>query len=372
MAPKAMKKPAGRSRSPRSRTVVPTGLGGMKAFVVNLERRPDRWTRCSKMLKKELPWLEFERFLASDGTQNPIPEEDIAAEWNTCRNAGFADYYEWVYDAPGSDLDGKFWEWSCEAQDETDDYTFKEHSEEEFSYITHVPCEHDETARTGILFKKATKESFKVRLQFAREWANPGKVQRMSGGERGCAHSHLRLWRLAAERSEPTLCLEDDVQLCFNRSGNLGLSSGKVFTQRLRSILQHVPSDWDVIYLGWGGWRGGHYRHWKADAYENPETDGLFRRAEYIWTTVAYVISQAGARKLLAAGVPLNQPVDNFMAWEANQGRLNSYVALDTKDDDNTWSGGIADQLDFAGDSDIKKSDGGHQGDDEKEFAVDP
>merc|ERR1711957_1165039 len=95
------------------------------------------------------------------------------------------------------------------------------------------------------------------------------------------------------------------------------------------------------------------------------------RKAEYVWTTVAYVISQAGAKKLLAAAVPMNQPVDNFMAWEASQGRLKSYVALDEGDDDGLWAGGIVDQVDFQGDSDIQKSDGGVQGDDYKKFAVD-
>merc|ERR1712137_1529583 len=97
----------------------------------------------------------------------------------------------------------------------------------------------------------------------------------------------------------------------------------------------------------------------------------IVRKAEYVWTTVAYVISQAGAKKLLeAAKNSVNQPVDNFMAWEASQGRLKSFVALDAGDEDDTWAGGIVDQFDFQGDSDIKKSDGGHQGDDANEFAA--
>jgi len=314
------------------------------------------------MLKKELPWLIYERFMASDGTKNPIPEDDVAITWNTSRNAYYADYFEWVYDAPGTELDGQTWKWAADAGTD-DEWRFEEHAEQEWSYIDDAS---EDAVRTATLEKIATGETFQLRLQFAQKYSNPGQVQRMSGGERGCAHSHLRLWRLAAERSEPTLALEDDVQLCFERSGGLGTSNGGVFTERLAKIMAKIPDNWDVIYLGWGGWRHGHYRHWEAAAHEDPKTTGLFRRAEYIWTTVAYVISQAGAKKLLAAG-PLNQPVDNFMAWEACQGRLNAYVALDTKDNDGTWSGGIADQLDFQGDSDIQKSDGGHQGDDEKE-----
>merc|ERR1740121_2195831 len=69
-------------------------------------------------------------------------------------------------------------------------------------------------------------------------------------------------------------------------------------------------------------------------------------------------------KKLLEKSQPMDQPVDNFMAWEAREGRLEAYVLLDDGDTDDTWSGGIVTQLDFNGDSDIKKSDGGDQGDD--------
>ncbi|CAK0791707.1 unnamed protein product [Prorocentrum cordatum] len=43
------------------------------------------------------------------------------------------------------------------------------------------------------------------------------------------------------------------------------------------------------------------------------------------------------------------------MAWEASQGRLNSYVVLDRGDADGQWEGGIVAQCDFLGDSDIKR-----------------
>jgi len=42
-------------------------------------------------------------------------------------------------------------------------------------------------------------------------------------------------------------------------------------------------------------------------------------------------------------------------ALEASQGKLKSFVALDAGDEDSTWAGGIVDQFDFQGDSDIKK-----------------
>merc|ERR1711988_174645 len=124
-------------------------------------------------------------------------------------------------------------------------------------------------------------------------------VQFMSGGERGCAHSHLRHWRFAASREEATLVLEDDVYISFDRNGGKGKMNGKVFAKRLAQTLEHAPKDFDVIYLGWSGWRGGHFRHLPEDEKEDATCKKFFRKAEYVWTTVAYVISQEGAKKLL-------------------------------------------------------------------------
>jgi len=173
-------------------------------------------------------------------------------------------------------------------------------------------------------------------------------------------------WQVAAKRSAPTFVLEDDAQFVFARSGeDLGQFSGKLLTERLCLAMKDAPPDFDVLYLGWSGWRGGNFKHLLEE-----DAGDVIRKVEYVWTTVAYIISPAAAKKLLAAGCPINQPVDNFMAWEASQGRLKSFVILDEGDEDGLWAGGICDQADFQGDSDIKKSDGGVQGDDAKEFAV--
>jgi len=340
---------------------------GMRAFIVNLDRRPDRWQRVSTLLKKETPWLKFEQFKASDGTVNPIPSSDIADIWNTECNAHYGDYFMWVHEAPGTEKHGTMWRWSAETPEEDDkEWRFKEDAKEEFSYIRDAPGVKGAPVRMATAKNISTKETFRLKLKLKKT----GDKQRMSGGERGCAHSHLRLWKVAAGRTEHTLVLEDDVHLTFDRTNGNGKCNGKVFTKRLALSMKHLPHDFDVMYLGWSGWRGGHHYQWKKPYYENAEAQKYVRKAEYVWTTVAYVISQTGAKKLLAAAVPMNQPVDNFMAWEASQGRLNSYVALDAGDDDNTWSAGIVDQFDFQGDSDIKKSDGGVQGDDANEFTV--
>jgi len=291
-----------RSRSP---AVKPgQSCAGLTALLLGLERRPDRRKRCEDMLTKEVPWLKTEFFRATDGKVDTIPDEEVAKTWNTKNNSLYGAYED------VQDKDGKL-------------------------------------------------------LYSAQEFSDPGVDYEFSPGERGCAHSHYRMWQRAAEAEGPTLILEDDVQLIFERTGG-GMSNGSTFTARLElGMKEAVKKEADVLYLGWSGHRDGNYKHHKsARGRKNP----VVRKAEYVWTTVAYVIWPKGAKKLLEKAKPLNQPVDNFMAWECRENRLSAWVLLDEGDDDETWAGGIVTQLDFNGDSDIKKSDGGDQGDDPTEY----
>jgi len=339
--------------APRPRA--PKELQGLKALVINLDSRPDRWNRCEEMIKKETPWLEYERFSASYGKTMTIPEDEICMVWNTSKKANYGDYDEWVYDAPGSKLHEQHWRWKGkEPADDDKEWSFEMNEDD-----------NDE----GVITNKLTKESWKVKKVFAERFRDPGQLLKMSPGERGCAHSHRRIWEVIAKRNETTMVLEDDVQFCFTRSDpELGQFNGRLFTERLQLAYQEAPSDFDVLYLGWSGWRGGNFC-----LLEEEDHGKAVRKAEYVWTTVAYIISPAGARKLLAAARPMYQPVDEFMAWEASQGRLKSFVVTDEGDGDDVWAGGLVDQADFYGDSDIKKSDGGCQddtGDCLAEFAV--
>jgi hypothetical protein len=125
----------------------------------------------------------------------------------------------------------------------------------------------------------------------------------MSPGERGCAVSHIRLWeRLAAEGGDqPLLVLEDDA------------APTEEFSQILSRALAALPNDAHVLYLGYSqaaDWR----RTVSPDLVE----------AEYVWTTVAYLIWPTGARILLS-GLPVDQPVDNYMATMCAKGELKSY-----------------------------------------------
>lgn len=127
------------------------------------------------------------------------------------------------------------------------------------------------------------------------------KVLELSPGERGCAMSHVCAWRCCLKKQTPLLVLEDDAAPTEN------------FSDALERVLSNMPQDAQVLYLGYSqaaGWR----RIVSEDLVE----------AEYVWTTVAYVIWPSGARVLLDL-LPVDQPVDNFMAAACAAGHLKSY-----------------------------------------------
>jgi len=159
-------KPAAKAQDPSA------DVKDLSALVVNLKRRDDRWERVSTTLKTELPWLSFERFFATDGKENPIPDNEVAPKWNTKCNALYGEYEDTF--GPGGEL-----------------------------------------------------------IHSAASFTNPGVEYLFSPGERGCAHSHYRIWEVAAKSDKPTLVLEDDVKLNFERTGGMGDCNGKIFTQQL-------------------------------------------------------------------------------------------------------------------------------------------
>lgn len=115
----------------------------------------------------------------------------------------------------------------------------------------------------------------------------------LSSGERACALSHVRLWRrcVSDPLRRPLVILEDDAE------------PRKKFSDRVRQAIYEVRGEApDLLYLGYtqaAPW----LRRISARVSE----------AEYLWTTVGYVVWPGGARKLLEH-LPIDQPVDNFMA----------------------------------------------------------
>jgi len=125
-----------------------------------------------------------------------------------------------------------------------------------------------------------------------------------SAGERGCSSSHIRAWQHCLEKcapDEPLLVLEDDAAPTAD------------FTEVLDRTLRVLPKDAHVLYLGYS-----QAADWKREI--SPD----LVEAEYVWTTVAYMIWPAGARILLNR-LPIDQPVDNWMATACAEGGIKSY-----------------------------------------------
>jgi len=125
-----------------------------------------------------------------------------------------------------------------------------------------------------------------------------------SAGERGCSSSHIRAWRHCLETcapDQPLLVLEDDA------------APTKDFTAVLERAMTALPKDAHVLYLGYS-----QAADWKR------EISAELVECEYVWTTVAYMIWPEGARVLLNR-LPVDQPVDNWMATACAEGPLKSY-----------------------------------------------
>ncbi|CAE8734406.1 unnamed protein product [Polarella glacialis] len=135
-----------------------------------------------------------------------------------------------------------------------------------------------------------------------------GVQLQMTPGERGCAMSHVRAWRSVAASTceKPVLILEDDA-----------VPSPTTFLKRLaRSVPRAAAAEADLVYLG----------YIKGAPWRRQVAPGL-HEAEYLWTTVSYVLWPSGARKLLAC-LPVDEPIDNFMGWLTSQRRVLALAAV--------------------------------------------
>jgi GR25 family glycosyltransferase involved in LPS biosynthesis len=127
----------------------------------------------------------------------------------------------------------------------------------------------------------------------------------LSGGERGCASSHIRAWRHCLEQArgtnKPLLVLEDDA------------APTAEFWPSLQKAVAALPDDAHVLYLGYS-----QAADWRRELSEE------LVESEYVWTTVGYIVWPEGARVLLS-NLPVDQPVDNYMAALNASGDVKAY-----------------------------------------------
>ncbi|XP_065274860.1 inactive glycosyltransferase 25 family member 3 [Emys orbicularis] len=127
---------------------------------------------------------------------------------------------------------------------------------------------------------------------------DPFSGRTLTKGEVGCFLSHYYIWKeIVARGLEKSVVFEDDVRF---------EAYFKVRLTRLMEELEWAQLDWDLIYLG--------RKQVNSDEEEPVEDVRNLVVAEYSYWTLAYIISQRGAQKLIAAE-PLSKmlPVDEFL-----------------------------------------------------------
>ena len=130
----------------------------------------------------------------------------------------------------------------------------------------------------------------------------------LSPSERGCAATHVALWRRAALDDTPVAILEDDVVFAPH------------FASRFHDALNDVPDDFDLLLLGYWSPKS------EFDLHQAPVS--LLHRflcLDYFWGLHAYILSPRGAKKLLT-NLPVDAPADVFVAKLVNDGSLVTYA----------------------------------------------
>ncbi|ELK07242.1 Glycosyltransferase 25 family member 3, partial [Pteropus alecto] len=143
-------------------------------------------------------------------------------------------------------------------------------------------------------------------------YQDPYSGRTLTKGEVGCFLSHYSIWEEVVARGlAQVVVFEDDVRFESNFQG------------RLRQLMAEVEAErlpWDLIYLG----------RKQVNPEEEEAVEGLPHLvvAGYSYWTLAYVLSLAGARKLLASQ-PLRRmlPVDEFLPIMFDQHPNEQYKA---------------------------------------------
>ncbi|RUS76958.1 hypothetical protein EGW08_015278 [Elysia chlorotica] len=129
-------------------------------------------------------------------------------------------------------------------------------------------------------------------------FADPYHGRAMKMGEIGCFLSHYQIWQEVVEKNyEKVVVFEDDVRFEL------------FFRSKLASIMNEVEEnikDWDLIYLG--------RKRLQKDKERMVEGSSRLAWPHYSYWTISYLLSNRGARKLLAQE-PLGKmvPVDEYL-----------------------------------------------------------
>jgi hypothetical protein len=122
-------------------------------------------------------------------------------------------------------------------------------------------------------------------------------------GNLGCTASHRALLEIISYQQWPrVLILEDDFEVCVSD-----------FNERFSEMIEEVPTDWDMLYLGGAYGEPPQYRH----------SDHVIR-INRIMTTSSYAVTAQMARRLapyVSGGGPIDSVYGNFHS------QTNSYIS---------------------------------------------
>lgn len=177
-----------------------------------------------------------------------------------------------------------------------------------------------EAVRWTRLDPQEQKRYFSPQLN-ARQYHSP-----MVNGEKGCYASHIQAWQwLLASNAPCMVVLEDDVRLTSDFA-------------RVVDAVSVWSGSWDMVKLMGRSQEKIAQRRALCPGYD------LIDYARVPSYTAGYVISRAGAEKLLATRVPFGRPIDVDLRfwWENNltmHGVWPAVVLLDDTSETSTISG---------------------------------
>lgn len=261
-------------------------MRGPLAIVINLDRRPDRWLRALSQCAK---WkFSAIRFPAVDGMSlkgdpSLVPEKFVSTSWNTSLNCQF--------------------DFKCSKNND-------------------VPLTSTERAcaMSHLLIWKAIEKLYVQGND--KESGLPPIVEKLS--------QSLLFYRNISQNilKDYFLIMEDDAHLRINplttyfstkpNQMNVRTIYHNSLIEELLYIIQRLPKSTDICYLG-------RVLPWKSKEFKSQPIKSIFLRVNYVWNLHAYLIHGHCVEKIMAY-LPINMPVDNFLASLAHSQGLEVLV----------------------------------------------
>jgi GR25 family glycosyltransferase involved in LPS biosynthesis len=113
------------------------------------------------------------------------------------------------------------------------------------------------------------------------------------------------------------LILEDDIELV---AGSVSDGEISLFQQQIADIIDSLPEDWGVVYLGWCLEKCER----RSPVYSN--SSGVLFKASRPLCTHAYAVSKAGAKALLKNLVDFPQTLDHSYADLIEARKISAYL----------------------------------------------